>query len=110
MTDIEIIEQKPITILDLKEKLDSKKSSGKELNFRANKVYAYLEEFLAGRKNSDVYKKISDLKIQKLKERYIIKIIDIMPEDQDSLKSIFVGESITLKPEELKQILDAVNS
>lgn len=110
MTDIDVIEQRPITLLELKEKLDSKKSGGKELNFRANKVHTYLEEFTSGRKNDDVYKKISDLKIQRLKEKHIVKIVDLMPEDLDSLKVIFVGEAITLKPEEQKQILDVVNS
>ena len=111
MADIDVMEQKPVTMLELKDKLSNIKKSGKELNFRADKVHTYLDEFLAGSKKTsqDLYKKLSELKIQKLKERYIVKIIDTMPEDQDALKTIFVGETSTFKQEELKQILDAIH-
>ena len=108
--DVDIIEQKPISMVELKGKLDSIKKKNKELNFRAEKVYAYLEETTSEKKkdSQELAKKISNLGIQKLRDRQIVKILDVQPEDQDSLKAIFVGET-SLKQEELKQILEAIN-
>lgn len=111
MVDMSIVEQKAVSIADLRDKLENIKKEKGELNFRAEKVYAYLQEFTSSKKKDadELYKKISSLGIQRLRDRHIIKIIDVMPEDQDSLKSLFAGEAITLKQEELKQILDVVN-
>ncbi len=111
MVELDIIEQKPISLAELKGRLDATKLSGKELNFRANKVYSYLEEFtsLDLPHYEEFYKKLSGLGIQKLRDRQIVKIIDLMPEDADSLKTIFIGESSTLKQDEIKQILDALH-
>lgn len=111
MVDMTVIEQKPISMAELKDKLESIKKDDKELNFRAEKVYVHLQEFITLDKKDaeEKYKKISELGIQRLKEKHIVKIIDIMPEDPESLKMLFAGETISLKQEELKQILDALN-
>ena len=111
MVDMNIIEQKPLTIADIKDKLDNIRKEKTELNFRAEKVYAYLQDFAAVKKKdaAEIHKKISGLGLQRLREKHIIKIIDIMPEDIESLKMLFAGESISLKQDELKQILDALN-
>lgn len=106
-----IIEQKPVMMVDLKDKLEAIKSNNKELNFRAEKVYGYLQEFVTLKKKDadELHKKISGLGLQRLKEKHLVKVIDVMPDDIESLKSLFVGETVSLKQEELKQILDALN-
>ena len=106
-----LVEQKPITMVELNDKLENIKKERKELNFRAEKVHAYLQDFVTLKKKDAeaIYKKLSGLGIQRLREKHIIKIIDIMPEDAESLKILFSGESITLKQEEIKQILDALS-
>ncbi len=110
MADLDVIEQKPVAMTELKEKLDAIKKTKNELNFRADKVYAYLEELSESKKDvKEMHKKLSGLGIQKLRDRHIVKILDLMPEDAESLKILFSGESIALKQEEMKQILDVVN-
>ena len=111
MVDMTIIEQKPLMMANVKNKLDQFKKDSKELNFRAEKVNAYLEEFTTLKKNEaeDLYNKLLGLGIQRLREKQIVKIIDVMPDDIESLKALFAGESLSLKQEELKQILDALH-
>jgi len=110
MVDMTIVEQKPLMMADVKEKLSAVKKETKELNFRAEKVHNYLQEFVSikGKDAEELYKKLAGLGLQRLREKHIVKIIDIMPEDAESLKALFAGEAISLKQDELKQILDAI--
>ena len=50
--------------------------------------------------------KLSSLGLLKLKQEYISKVIDIMPEDQESLNKIFTD--VVLDEDESKKILDAI--
>ncbi|MBS3151774.1 hypothetical protein J4230_00015 [Candidatus Woesearchaeota archaeon] len=112
MVDMTVIEQKPLLMADVKEKLSNIKKETKELNFRAERVYVYLDEFAnVKKKDADaLYKKLSGLGLQRLKDKYIVKIIDTMPEDIELLKSLFAGEALSLKQDEIKQVLDALQS
>jgi len=77
---------------------------------KIKKVMAHIKKFskLKPEKAKALKKEIMDLNIVKLKNRHISKIIDIMPEDNDDLKKIFVGEDITLDQNESTNILTAV--
>ncbi len=50
--------------------------------------------------------KIEDLKLIKIDERHISKIIDIMPENEEELNKIFIG--IGLDEEESKKVVEVV--
>ncbi len=111
MVEINIIKENALTLVEVNEELKKILKRDKELSFRANKTKEYLESFVK-RNVKDVEqlkKKIVALDIPRLKDKHIAKIIDIMPKDIDSLKSLFSGEPITLKEEDLKKILNAVN-
>jgi DNA-directed RNA polymerase subunit F len=110
MADIDVIEQKPVTMAELKAVLDSVKKDKGELNFRAEKVHNYLNHFVDKVNVEELKKKLDDLEITKLRDRHIIKIIDMMPNDLDSLKVIFAGETVSLKQDEMQKVLDAINS
>lgn len=110
MTNIEIINEMPLTMAELKDKLDEIKKRDKELKPRALKTYEYLEKFV-NIKSKDAIKlrdELTKLQISRLKERHINKIIDIMPKDIETLKLIFVGENLTLKQDDLDKILNTV--
>ena len=110
MPDLEIISEKPFSLVDMKEKLAEIKKRDKELNFRAKKTEDYLNIMakIKPNKAKELKDEIENLKIIRLKERHIIKIIDLLPKDLDSLKTIFANESVTIKPEELSSILNIV--
>ena len=108
--EIKIIEEKPITLAEMKRNLVDIEKRDKELNFRANKVKGYLENF------GDIYikdiekikKSLIELNIPRLKERHIVKVIDVMPNDIDGLKALFTGENITIKEEDMQRIHNIV--
>ncbi|MEK6904095.1 MAG: hypothetical protein AABW87_00715 [Nanoarchaeota archaeon] len=112
MAEIETISETPLTLAEVKEKLDAIKKRDKELGVRANKTKEYLDALIEEKPENilEKKKKIMDLSIGRLKDRHIAKIIDIMPTDLDSLKTIFAGENLTLKQEDLKKILEVLNA
>ena len=69
----------------------------------------YLANFTVKEKGIPALKKkIEELNISRLKERHIVKLIDVMPKDIDSLKMILSGESLTLKEEDYQKLLEAL--
>ena len=109
MADLDIIQQKPVAMAELKVTLDRVKKEKGELNFRAEKVHTYLNSFVEKVDIKELREKLEGLWLTKFRDRHIVKIIDVMPEDTESLKSLFAGEAISFKQEELKQILDILN-
>src|SRR3989338_1797286 len=107
--DITIIEQKPIALVDVKEKLLKAKEYG-ELNFRAQKVENYINELGLPKKEKidELQKKINELNIPRLRDRHIVKVLDIMPNDINTLKSLFTGEAVSIKQEEIKQLFNVI--
>lgn len=111
MAEIKIINEIPLTLAEMKEHLANIEKRDKELNFRTNKTKEYLDIFTKlNKKQADELKqKIIALNIPRLKDRHIVKILDILPEeDLDSLKILFTGENITIKQEDLQRIFDIV--
>ncbi len=108
--EIDVIEQKPITMAELKEKFDAIKTEKGDLNFRANKVHTYLQDFVEIKKEEAdaICQRLIALNLR-LREKHIVKLIDMKPEDTETIKALFIGEAISLKQEEIKQILDAIN-
>ena len=110
MAETEIKNESPIALAELKEKLEMIKKRDKDLGFRANKTLEYIEQFLPKKSKDVVAKKkaLIDLNIGRLRDRHIVKMLDVMPEDLDSVKAVLAGENVTLKQEDLKKILEVV--
>ncbi len=106
---IEIISEKPISMGDLKKEIEKIKKRDKELNFRALRTEEYLQHFTILKDLDDLSKKLESLKIPRLREQHIVKIIDILPKTVDELKVILQGYTITVNNENLKKIVDTVN-
>lgn len=112
MSEIEVTNENPLSLAEVKEKLEAMKKRDKELGVKANKTKEYIETFITGKTDKilEKKKKLSELDIGRLKDRHIAKILDVMPEDLDSLKTIFTGENLTLKQDDLKKILEVLNA
>lgn len=54
----------------------------------------------------EMRKKLEELDLLKLKEDHAVKIIDMMPENQENLNKIFTD--VSLNEDEAKQILDII--
>lgn len=111
MVKPEIISEIPIDMAMLKNELDKIKKKEEKLNFRAEKADEYLHQFtiLSYKKSVELREKIEKLKVPRLKEEHIVKIIDLMPGSLDELKSIMQGYTITITNDNLKKMADCIN-
>ncbi len=108
MQEIEIINETPLTLSEIKAKLE--KAKKEELGFRSAKAMEYLKVFGKEKteKVNELKKQLEELNLQRLKDRHIIKLIDLRPKDEDSIKAILSAENITLKQEDIKRIVDTL--
>ena len=109
MSNMELIEESPLSLVEVKDKLAEIKKRDKELDARALKVEEYVNKFAQEKKTKDLADKLKKLDISRLKDRNIKKIVDIMPQDADSLKSLFTGDNLTLKQEDLQKIISVIH-
>ena len=110
MSNLELIEEKPISLPALRDKLEDVKKRDKELNFRGKKTEDYLNVIskLLSKKTGEMEKAMVSLGISRLRDKHIKKIVDIQPRDLDSLRAVLSGENITLKNEDLEKIVQTV--
>ena len=105
---MEIISKKSLSTVEMKDKLVEIKDRDKELNFRGKKVEEFLNIVTKDKKNNELRKDLEELDLTRLSEYHITLILNVMPIDLDSLRTILAGENLTLKPEDLQKILDTV--
>ncbi len=108
MSTVEIIQETPLTLAEVKEKLDAIKKRDIELTIKGKKVETYLTQFLQASNTKKLIDEIKKLEIARLKDKHIVKIVDLLPKDTDSLHVILAEENITIKEENLKRIIDVV--
>lgn len=110
MADSKIIEEKPLTLVEVKEALNDIEKRDKELNFRSNKVKEYLDIFAQKdlKETKDLINKIKDLNIPRLKETQIVKIVDIRPKDLDGIRTVLISEDTPVRQEDLSRILEVL--
>lgn len=97
-----------LSLAEVKEIL-SKYPQGEE-NKKAKEVLTYIKKFAKQKpeKIKECKKALIELNIIKLKPSHIIKILDMMPEDIEDVRKIFVGEDVSLDQDEINSILEAI--
>ncbi len=110
MTKPKVLSEEPMSIPEVKAALGKIKERDKELTFRGNKTEDYVNQFssLPEKKASELAAKIEGLKIPRLKDIHVKKIVDIMPKTAKEVKVVLQGYTITVKQEHLKKIADVV--
>ncbi len=109
MAEIEVILETPLTMVEIKDKLEKVKKNH-ELGFRAVKAIEYLNTF-SKRKAQEVEelkKKLKALDILRLKDSHISKIIDFNPKDEESVKLLLASENVTLKQEDVQKVVECL--
>lgn len=112
MVKPEIISETPTNMVELKEELANIKKRGKEITMRVGKTEEHLNMFvnLSIAKERELFDKLMKLDIPRLKEVHINKIIDLLPNDINYLKTILQGYAVTVSNENLKKILDTIKA
>ena len=93
-------------MIELAEELKKIKKREGELSFRSNKTEEYLHQFvhLKLKDAKELYKAIEKLKIPRIKDQHIHKLIDILPETEKDVKNVLSAYPITVNKENLKKI------
>lgn len=109
---MEIIEEKPINTVQLKEEIEKIKKRDKELGVRATKTEEYLKALIttSATKQKELFDKLMGLKIPRLKEQHIHKIIDVLPTKPEDAKLVLQGYTLTVSNDNLKKIAEAVKA
>jgi DNA-directed RNA polymerase subunit F len=110
MTKPKLISEEPMSMSDVKDKLADIKKRDKELNFRANKTEEYLNQFveLSDKQAKELKEKLAGLKITRLRDTHMIKLMDVMPTTPNEIKTVLQGYTMTLSAEDLKRIADLI--
>ncbi len=106
-----LLEEKSMNLVEVKEELGKIEKRDKELSFRANKTNEYLNSVVTmkPKEAKEIYKNLDDLKIPRLKDIHINKIIDILPDSLEELKTIVQSYTLTVNNDNLKKIVKVVS-
>jgi DNA-directed RNA polymerase subunit F len=110
MTKPKIISETPISMAEAKSEIEKVKKRDSELNFRSTRTEEYLNVFakLSKSKADELKEKLEKLKIPRLGQEHIIKVIDILPQTGDELKVVLQGYPLTITKENMQKIVNAV--
>ena len=97
-------------MVQLKQELEAVKKRDKELGPISAKTEEYLREFvsLSVKQAEELEAKLKAMKISRLKEEFIIKIIDVMPITVEDLKTLLQGYIVSVNQDDMQKIVDVV--
>lgn len=104
---LEIISQKPLSMIEVKEEIEKIKKRDSELAFRTARTEEYLNHY-AKKESLKLIDTLRKLDMSRLKEEHIVKIADLMPLTVEDLKFVLSGYTITLTKDNLQKIVDEV--
>jgi len=110
MSSVKLVNEKPVSLAELKDKLEEIQKRDEQLSFRGNKVKDYLNKLvkLDSKKSQELVKKIESLEIPRIKDRQIVKVVDVLPSDLEDMKALMTGETTTITDENMQKIVEAV--
>src|SRR3989344_8302857 len=104
---MDVVSEQIVTNLEAK-KLIEERVKNDEPKYEQKNAVSILRKCAKG-KVDDVKQMVDELKtISKLRDKKIIEIVNVLPEDKEDLRTIFQKEFSLLTQEELDKILDIV--
>ena len=105
MPNPKIIEETPINLANLKSIFIKLKKRDEELNYRLSKMQEFFEAVpvLKKKEADELFTKLKDLEIPRLKDNMIQKIINLQPKTLEELKIIFPSDQILKKYNEFSE-------
>ena len=106
--EFEILKEEVVPLSKVKEILS--KRSPKDLTYEQKKALDHAKEFIKLNDNEikSLMEELKALEIRKLKDKQIIKILDILPKNMEQLKVILTETDLTFKTSELEKIMQVV--
>jgi DNA-directed RNA polymerase subunit F len=98
------------TLGEVKAILEDISKEENEENKKIKETLTYLKKFVKSKPEhiKKLKEAVQNLNLDKLNQKSIAKIVDLMPEDAEDLKKIFFGEDINLEQDEISTILETL--
>ena len=111
MVSPQFMEEKPLSLVDVKIVLKQIEERDTELNQLSTKSKEYLEQFvkLTPAKKTELHKKMAALSLTRIKEEQIVKIIDFLPMTLNELKVILAAYPLSLPKKDQESIVSTVS-
>ncbi|MAF99488.1 MAG: hypothetical protein CMH61_02650 [Nanoarchaeota archaeon] len=111
MVNPQLVEEHAVSLSDVKAYIAQMQERG-ELDFRTNKTREFVENFtiLEVKKKDELLKKLNDLKILRLKEPQIIKIMDFLPQTVEDVRVLLQGYPVSVSKKDMERIVGTVKS
>jgi DNA-directed RNA polymerase subunit F len=108
MKNVIIIEREPTIMAEVANTLKNRKDA--ERNYEQKLVWEHVSKFrkLGVRDSRKMVEDLRALEMRRLKEEFIVQIVDLVPKNLKELKSVFADSKSNLHNDELKQIMDVV--
>ncbi len=105
-----IISETPLNLVEVKEELKKIQKRDKELNFRAQKTVDYLNPIakMSLKQADELKKALEKLKITRLKELHMQKLIGVLPANEEDVNVILQGYTLNLKKDDIKKIAETI--
>ncbi len=109
MKNVVVLEKEPVSIPEVHTILKNRKDD--ERNYEQKLVWEHVSKYkkINARDARKLVEELRALDLRRLKEEYIIQIVDIAPKNLKELKSIFSDSKSNFHDDELKQVLEAVS-
>ncbi len=104
---MDVKDERVVSWLDAK-KILVEKEKKKELVYEQKNALEHVRKFckLSEKKYDKMFEELK--KIEKLKDKHIVNIINFLPHSQDELRVLFANERAVLTDDDKKKILKAV--
>ena len=102
-----VMSERAITDIEAKEILESRETEG-ELRYEQKNALELLKKFVKLDKEKSASLSEELAKIEKLRERQIVAIINFLPEDRDDLRAVLQKDYSVLTDEEINLVLETV--
>jgi len=105
MVNFEVIEEKPMNMVEVRSELTKMQKAG-ELSFRANKTLEYLNAMVTLKLKDikEIKKQLEGLDISRLKEQHMQKLMDVVPCHAEEVKTVLSAYNITLTKDNCEKI------
>jgi len=110
MASPHFLEEKPLSLVDVKHILEKTESRDTQLNHLSGKVKDYLSLFVefSPKKKEELRQQLVDLQLTRLKEEHMIKIIDFLPRTLNDLKIVLQAYPLSLPKKDQESIVQVI--
>lgn len=110
MTELKIVEEKVLSLVDVKGILHTVEKRDQALNTFSQRAKEYAEAFVAlsKKQREELHQKLLGLELTRLKEEHIVKIIDFLPRDANELKVVLQAYPLSLPKKDQDAIVAVI--